>query len=324
MTAPSGDDRTIASGDVQPHAETIRSADTVSAPPRKIVVERSGAREALLRERRPWLVMCAVGACNQAFEVRSTRLVDAPPPDASPRCPEFGETPDFSGTLRQVIAQPCRDYTFSSEAGRATATCDLVIMEGSIAEPLVPAIGVVAPTPEWLEQPRLFPDASRMIVRHIIPDPGSETLEVFDLVGDRWQFRETLTAFGEPTWVSNVVSSAGGYRLLTVNGADLEEWEYADAWQRLRVTPVANLGLAAAGGPILAPDGSSIILHAIDPSLGQYRPYYSDRASQADAFGPARPLAGLVTPNDRTIMVSDACTGAYLTGLDGVFFVRRR
>jgi len=203
--------------------------------------------------------LCSVlAACNQAFGVTSTQLVDAPPPDAAPRCPLLGETPDFSGTLRQVIVQPCRDYTFSSEAGIATATCELVIMEGPIGAPLVAADGMMPPaTGDWLEQPRLTPDGHRMIVRHVISDPGSETLEVYDRVGSTWQFREQLTAFGEPTWVSNIVSSASGYRVLTIAGTALEEWEYAGAWQRLGATPIANLGLATAVGPTLTPDGLS-------------------------------------------------------------------
>jgi hypothetical protein len=258
------------------------------------------------------------------YDLAPTRLVDGPPPDASPRCPQLGETPDYAGTLRQVIAQSCWDYTLSTQAGVAMAVCDQSISEGPIGTTLTPVTAPLTTSDDAYEKPRLTPDANRMIVRHVITESALEVLETYDRVDATWRYQAPLTELGAPDWLSNIVPSERGYRLIARTLTTLEEWEYAGTWQRVRTMVATDLGLAIAVGPMLAPDGLGLVTHDIDGALGTYRAYYADRASQDAPFGIARPLTGLPTPRDYTISIAEGCTGAYLAGLDAIFFVRRR
>jgi hypothetical protein len=157
----------------------------------------------------------AAVACNWTHDLQPTRLVDGAPPDASPTCPQLGETPDFAGTLRQVIGQSCQDYTFSASAGVAVALCDGAISEGPIGEALAAVSGTLRATlDDAFEKPRLAPDANRMIVRHVITSTAEELLETYDRVDMTWQNQGPLLELGMPDWVSNIVTSVDGYRFI--------------------------------------------------------------------------------------------------------------
>src|SRR5512143_2261526 len=95
------------------------------------------------------ITLLALCACNQVFDLRPTKSVDAKhdffdaPLDAPYACPATGETPAFGSLFHQVILQNCKDYEPSQAKQTGIALCDdgqytgnYLLSEGPLDGPL--------------------------------------------------------------------------------------------------------------------------------------------------------------------------------------------
>ena len=120
-----------------------------------------------------WLVLLGVCACNQAFDLGATRLVDSPPAPVDvlpidapppPACPAIGTVPKFSDDLRQLPPRECIAYSVSDNQ-MAMAQCAGVMRRGAADSDLPDQIMM---DPELAyETPRLAPDGDHLFVSHV-------------------------------------------------------------------------------------------------------------------------------------------------------------
>ena len=113
-----------------------------------------------------WLpIVVVVCGCNNIFDLRATRLADAPPTpppiDAPPPpvCPAIGTVPKFGDDLRQIDAKNCIGYVVGDNQ-IAMAQCANAPARG-------PADGVMQPVTlaaDVYDPPRLAPDGNTVIV----------------------------------------------------------------------------------------------------------------------------------------------------------------
>jgi hypothetical protein len=119
---------------------------------------------------RAWLALLTLCGCNQAFNLESTKLIDAaeppPPIDAPPPpvCPALGTVPRFSDELRQIPPRECEAYSVS-ENRIAMALCKGQLLRGDADGDMTQTIMM---DPAYASDfPRLAPDGDHLFVSHV-------------------------------------------------------------------------------------------------------------------------------------------------------------
>lgn len=110
-------------------------------------------------------LVVVVCGCNNVFDLRATRLADAPPTpppiDAPPDpvCPALGTVPTFGDELQQVDAKQCEGYVVGKN-DVAMASCGGQFARGYVDGQLQP----ITVDPEAFDVPRLAPDGERVFL----------------------------------------------------------------------------------------------------------------------------------------------------------------
>lgn len=265
-------------------------------------------------------------ACNAAFEVRETRLVDALAPDAPHSCPTT-EVPGFTGFAIEEITQYCDDYAVNARVGLAVGRCYVQTPTGGAF-----AIGMGAPgspleyAPDFdvnraYRVPRLSPDGARLYISRGV-DPA---IERHHREGSRWIYDgDVAIPHGTP---SAVAESTGGDVLLVTSAGSLREWEIAsDGTPRERLPAHSfstELGVASLDVVHLSPDGLRLTFNGTRPGDTSPVVLYAWRTAPTGPFSNATRLDGVPRGDSPPFMTED-CGRVYIAGLGRVFYVPRQ
>jgi hypothetical protein len=148
---------------------------------------------------RGWLVLLGLCGCNQAFNLDSTKLRDAPiqvPIDAPPPpvCPALGTVPRFSDDLRQIAPRMCEAYAVS-ENQIAMGFCNGKLVRGAADAEMTQEITL---DPSFASDlPRLAPDGDHLFLSHLEYNP---------------QTGNYSTSFNEFAWNGSGFDKQAGYK----------------------------------------------------------------------------------------------------------------
>jgi hypothetical protein len=276
--------------------------------------------------RRRFALVMALSACNSAFGLEQTHLVDGPPPDAPARCTPLG-APLFSPLVTQAVLANCRDYTLTN--GRAMATCfDLVTPayrpttgEGPIDGPLETA--TIAPTgvDNLLLSPRLSPEGELFVIeatRFSVPLKAS----VYTRDAAGWQWARDLP-FALTTYRDQIgtPSRAPSRRMMiTTEGAVLEAVEDdSGIWTTTPYT-AAELGVREVKSAVnLSADGLRAVFSAATDA-GEDRVFYTSRLDPTTRFAGA---TALDVPYVTDAFLTEDCARLYFSGVGSVFYTQQ-
>jgi hypothetical protein len=299
-----------------------------------------------------------VCGCNQAFDLKPTKLVDAPPAvevDAAPppACPALGTVPRFSDDLRQIPPRQCDAYAVSDNK-MAMAICAGTIMRG-------PADGDLSETITMdmtyaYDAPRLAPDGNHVFISHSDLNTFETTFVDFALAGTslapvgEYVAPHDTTGYGETFDISTPSRGPDRHIVYSDFNNTMQIWELVEIADRggTEFTEVARYPLSELGSlttfarPALSPDGLRVIFLNMEKSFnGGPMPYgsldlgggglcgylssvlmYADRASTADHFRMAQVIDTIPDQIDWPYMTED-CGRIYVSALNRIFYFKQ-
>lgn len=268
--------------------------------------------------------LVVIAGCNAVFGIRDTVAVDAQyfdgPPDAPFACPPLGTPPRFSRAFRQVVFQPCNEFTASTTAGRALAKCfepASEIEEGQIGGQLAQAPGFERGPHTTYDYPRLGPDGDLAIASVIDSLANTTTFSTFARSGDTWTRGGDLPSTSQIYATTAPTRGANPHVLaLEVDGA--HELVYKGTWTDVATYSRAELGVTQLDSELaMTADGLRLVGRGILASMPQGSLLYADRPSLSDRFGLAVAMPGVEDlPNG--FMTAD-CGELYFSALGTVF-----
>ncbi|HSD90159.1 MAG TPA: hypothetical protein VLB44_21660 [Kofleriaceae bacterium] len=275
-------------------------------------------------------LLLALCACNQVFDLRSTKAIDArrdffdAPLDAPYACPATGETPAFAPLFHQVIVQNCKDYAASQARHTGIALCDdqysgnYLLSDGPIDGPLTEIPGFVDPL--WfLQYLRASADGDELFAMYY---SAGYQVRTFRRTTGGWERRPDFFDTAGYLEFSHPTNGPVRHAMhIDTTGKLLEFTEDAVGnWTQIDSYTAAQLGIDFPGSPSLSGDGLRLMLYG-RPGGGAQHLAYTDRASLTDRFGPVRRLEGV--PFVRDAMMTDDCSRVYFSGLESIFYVQR-
>lgn len=241
------------------------------------------------------LAPLALAACNQILGLDSTRLVDAPPPDAPYRCTD--EAPPLRGMPVAIVDGEVRSYSISMDRTLAVAVRGNTLYQGEGDMAFAKGANLSPPPPSAPVSPRLAPEGDELFVSYASPVMVSSptTIVRYTRAGDGWMadpapilaLDATLVEMSAPTR-----RDLGPRRMVVVAtppaaATELREYvETASGWTLADTYALAELGTLRLLHPNLTPDGLHLVFDGRDetaaPILG-----YASRATTNDRFANA-------------------------------------
>jgi hypothetical protein len=279
---------------------------------------------------RPWAIGAVLAGCNQFFELRETREVDAAyfdaPLDAPFACPPIGTPPTFGRLVYQATSGRCRQYAVSDTG--AIAVCQDSagspdrISEGPVGGDLVTAMGFAAGD----SNPRISPEGDVVLVTRYIPDNPTprQILSRYQRDAASWSFvgdlPVTIPRLEVPWTISSPTRGPDPRMLVRVPGSPnlLRELDVTTGSMLAEYTPT-DLGLDGfASGPVLSADGLRFVMSGFRG--GEWLLFYGDRPDIGQRFGVLVVLNTLSATNPSHL--PDDCSRLYFTGLELALYVR--
>jgi hypothetical protein len=271
------------------------------------------------------VIVCALGACNQAYDLEHTDLaVDA----IQHGCPGIGADPTYSRYLTQAIVADCSAFELSPSRGRALGACLGPTARYQFVEVL--ADGTLAPARE-LPQAYTTPtttvayfgmrllDDQRAALIEITASPGggaTQRIVVYRRGEDAAWREEEVLPFG--TVVGQLISTfAADERVFLSKPPVAEEWaRRAGTWQKVQTIGEAEIGTQIAGGMSISADGLRLLFYTSTAIA-----MYTDRPSVDAPFRKASGPIGTL-PAVYAAMTGD-CERVYFSGLQSIFYAER-
>jgi hypothetical protein len=222
-----------------------------------------------------WVGLFVLCGCNQAFNLESTKLIDAPPQTAPvdapppPKCPPIGVVPRFSDDLRQIAPRNCEAYSIS-ENQLAMGLCNGMLVRGDADAEMTQQITL---DPAFAsDRPRLAPEGDHLFLAHF--DSTTSTTTFYDFVWSGTDFQKSAgyTAPHEASYAESfeISTPSRGPDRHIVYG----DYNYAkSAWDLVEIAdgggtfgevqryPLSDLGtnVTVLGRPSLSPDGLRLV-----------------------------------------------------------------
>jgi hypothetical protein len=263
------------------------------------------------------VALLALCACNQVYDLSSTRVRDAPEPDALPlACPAPPAVPQFAHELTQAFGD-CQYFNIDATGTVAMATCNGEHRIGPPDGPLV-ADGLAN---ALTSAPRPGPGGTHVYLTYSLGP--AVMFEVFEKSDGMWSAKGTLPFAGG--WLSNVaVDRDGNEHVLVESNGTIEEWMLtSDTWKPQRMFDGGDLETGIAIAPMISGDGLRLVVRGMD-ALGNAAMYYAARSRVDEAFGTGERLADVPVPDDLGAFLTNDCTRIYVSGLQQVFYLRQR
>ena len=286
-----------------------------------------------------WLGLALlIGGCNQIFDLRETRVVDASPqqffdamPDAPFACPPVGGAPAYSQVIRQVLVANCHFYSESAE--RAAAVCYSTsgpsqIRVGPIGGALTNATGITQPTSGMVFQTsRISPEGDRLYITAVDNTAMSVRLMSYAKnVDDTWSALPDpaiTIAWNEFPQIIGVTRAPHPHLFLRQQFA-LREYVSDDAgsWSALPAYSQTDLGHLVYDGSSTS-DGLRMLLQGPVPGTGELGVTFTDRADLTGRFRLATDVPTLPGQINDAFM-DDACARVYFSGFGSIFYIQQQ
>ena len=311
---------------------------------------------------RGWLGLLTLCGCNQAFNLESTKLIDAaeppPPIDAPPppACPAIGTVPKFSDELRQIPPRNCESYTVS-ENRVAMALCNYELVRGDADGEMTQKI-MMDPAYAY-DYPRLAPDGDHVFISHSDYTTYESLFIEFKWNGSALEKGASYKAphdyqYGE---VFDISTPSRGpdrrivyadYNYTTYKTDIVEISDASGAFVEIARYPLEELGtnVTPIVKPSLSPDGLRMVFlntsqtavsgggttmsgaNGANLGGGPWCGYsnnlvmYTDRPSLNAHFGPAQVIETVPDQVDWPYMTAD-CGRIYVSALNRIFYFKQ-
>lgn len=231
------------------------------------------------------LGLLALCGCNQAFDLKSTKLADPHPDAAVPAaCPAIGNVPRFSDDMKQIPPRSCDGYTVS-EHDTAMAMCrdpqGVTWLLGGAADAELSNV-ITMDMPYQYDLPRLAPDGDRLFISHAetgaTPATSTDQIIEFAWSGTTVSKMASYTAphdyqYGAEYFEISTPSRGPDHHIVysdyNYTSAITELVEIADgsgAFKEVARYPITELGdtMTAISRPSLSPDGLRLVFLMYD------------------------------------------------------------
>jgi hypothetical protein len=258
-------------------------------------------------------------ACNQAFTLEPTKLVDA----AQPRvfaCPDPGPA-TYSPRLHEIPTDHglCVDYTISAATNRAVAFCYADGIFGISEGPIDGPLAFVLTDPDKFTHyiaPRLSPDGQRLYI--LVSTSQFRRVSRFVRTPSGWVDDMKMLPFTTGT-LSTIATAPTGDRVIYLEpDGDLQE--YVDDAPVGAPINAATLEVPSIEDPSLSTDGLRLAVHVREN--GESHMFFAERPNVDVPFGRATRFPG-VPAGSGTSFMTDDCARVYVAGLDRVFYVEQ-
>jgi hypothetical protein len=311
---------------------------------------------------RGWLALLTLCGCNQAFNLESTKLIDAaeppPPIDAPPppACPAIGTVPKFSDELRQIPPRNCEAYAVS-ENRVAMALCNYKLVRGDADGEMTNEI-MIDPVYAY-DYPRLAPDGDHVFISHADYSTYETKFIEFRWDGTTLVRGIDYTAphdytYGETFDISTPSAGAdrrivySDYNYTTQKNEIVEISDASGKFAEVARYPLSELGTEVTPivKPSLSPDGLRMVfLNTSYSAQGGYGTtsggdganlgggggwcgytnnvvMYTDRPNTSAHFGPAQTIETIPDQVDWPYMTAD-CGRIYVSALNRIFYFKQ-